>query len=91
MNKAGEWKRSILLGKNIVCDAHNLIFLLAQTSLIPNSCRLGIQPDRQRGLSQLSQKDLLSGLTLTLYGTSVHLDLQQCLVYHLRRRCRNAE
>jgi len=58
-------ERSILLGKNIVCDARNLIFLLVQTSLIPNSCRLGIQPDRRRGLSQLSQKILLSGLTLT--------------------------
>lgn len=46
---------SLLLGENIVCDAHNLIFLLVQTWLLANSCRLGIQPDRQRGLCHLSQ------------------------------------
>lgn len=35
------------------------------------------------GLSQLSEKKRLSGLTLTLYGTSLHLDLQQYFVYFL--------
>ncbi|XP_061229651.1 uncharacterized protein LOC133223185 isoform X2 [Neopsephotus bourkii] len=52
---------------------------------VKSSCRLGIQPNRQHRLSQLPLEHLLSGLTVTLCGTSGHLDLQQCLAWEMQR------